>query len=429
MLERLLASIAAFVSLATGALLTSPDGRSRVGPRRILVMAGFLPLFALVQLTHWAGFLIDEILFRGYRRVEIREPLFVLGVPRSGTTRLHQILAADQQFTTFTVWECLFGLSITQRRLWMGLGRIDGWLGRPLGRTIRWAERRIFAALDDVHPMTLTAPEEDYFALMPILACFILVLPFPFSERLWRMGTFDRDMPELEGKRILDFYTLCLKKHLYVHGPNKRLLSKNAAFASLAHALAARFPDARFIACLRDPRQTVPSQLSSIGPGLAFFGVPADSLPVRERFIDLLAFYYRNLGGLLQALPPGRAAWVTLPDIQAGVATALARVYRELRLPLSDDFAATLAAEDAHTRAYRSSHRYDLARFGLDDAAIRRRFANAHTHPALAAVLDELDPQGETQGDETARTEADASGPTVARAPGRGDAAPGTVSC
>jgi hypothetical protein len=388
MLRLFVTSTLRFVGIGAGALLRSPDGMSRVRPRRVLMMLGFLPLFALVQGIHWLGFLLDEIFFRGYRAVQIREPLFVLGVPRSGTTNLHAVLARDPQFTTFSTWECLFAPSVSQRLFWRALQRLDAKLGAPLQRLLGAAERRFFASLDDVHAMSLSSPEEDYFALMPALSCFILVLPFPQAAHLWRMGSFDRDMPAAERQRLLDFYADALRRHLYVHGADKRLLSKNAAFASMANSLAAQFPDARFLVCLRDPVQTIPSQLSSIRPGLAFFGVPPTSAPLRERFIEQLAFYYRNLRRLAETQAPARTVTKTLPQLKTDLAGAVRDAYTRLGIPLRADFAATLDAAAAPARRYRSGHRYDLAEFGLDAAAIARRFADAYPDPADSEAAD-----------------------------------------
>jgi hypothetical protein len=340
-------------------------------------MLGFIPLFALVQGIHWLGFLLDDLLFRGWRRVPVREPLFVLGVPRSGTTRLHQLLARDPQYTTFSTWECLFALSVTERRFWLTLARIDAAIGRPGARTLKWVERHVFSGLDAVHAMSLSTPEEDYFALMPILSCFILALPFPAAPHLWRMGRFDRELSPAERGQVLDFYEACLKKHLYVHGAEKRLLSKNAAFAPMAGSLAERFTDARFVVCLRDPIETVPSQLSAIASGLAFFGVPPDSPVIRDRLVDQLAFYYCNLDRLARAQPADRCATVTLPQLRSGLAQTLTAVYDRLGLPMDRAFERLLRDEDESARRYRSGHSYSLEQFGLVPARIEARFADA----------------------------------------------------
>lgn len=384
-----------FVSLAIQsfrphpAIDSAPDHIGS-GVRRRLVMLAFLPFLALVLAIHWLGFLLDEMFFRGYRRVQIREPLFVLGVPRSGTTNLHRVLAQDDQFTTFSTWESLFALSVSARRFWMGLAALDRRFGGYLARLLRWVEQRGFAAMDDVHPMTLDAPEEDYFALLPILSCFILVLPFPFAQHLWNVGQFDQRIPAREQEAILAFYRLCLQKHLFVQGPNKRLLSKNAAFAPLSGGLLRTFPDARFLICLREPERTLPSQLSSIGPGLAFFGTPAHSTWVRDRFIEQLQFYYLNLARQFSQLPADRCAWLGMSALRADLGAALTGAYRQLDLPLSPVFATILSQETEASRRYRSGHRYELHSFGLDAEQLSRCFAEVYAEPQLAAVLPPL---------------------------------------
>jgi hypothetical protein len=383
MLDLFLISTRRFVAVAAQALTRSPDGTAPLGARRFLVILAFLPVFALVQGIHWIGFLLDEVFFRGYRRVQVREPLFVLGVPRSGTTKLHAVLAQDPQYTTFSTWECLFALSVTERRFWLAAARADAALGGPAARAVGWIERRVFAGLDDVHAMSLATPEEDYFALMPAMSCFILFLPFPAAEHLWRVGRFDADLPERERRRLLDFYESCLKRHLYVHGPDKRLLSKNAAFAPLARSLARQFPDARFLVCLRDPLETVPSQLSSIESGLRFFGVPTDSPRIRERLLDQLGFYYENLADLERSVPAERCASTTLPRLSADLAGEIRAIYNRLGLPMTAEVAAALEHESDASRRYRSRHRYSLQQFGLDAKQLTRRFAPAYAHPAL----------------------------------------------
>jgi hypothetical protein len=67
-------------------------------------VVALLPVYADYQ---WLGLLFDEILFRGYRRVPVTAPLFVVGVARSGTTALHHALADDPQLTTMRAWECV----------------------------------------------------------------------------------------------------------------------------------------------------------------------------------------------------------------------------------------------------------------------------------------------------------------------------------
>ncbi|MGB0184984.1 MAG: sulfotransferase, partial [Opitutales bacterium] len=68
--------------------------------RRILFLL-LAPLLLAVQVFHWLGLFLDELLFPNYRKVKIEAPVFITGIPRSGTTFVHRTLAHDSmQFTT-----------------------------------------------------------------------------------------------------------------------------------------------------------------------------------------------------------------------------------------------------------------------------------------------------------------------------------------
>lgn len=367
-------------------ILFPGSGGGRSSPRRMLAMALFVPVFALLQGLHWLGFLLDELLFRNYRQVDIREPVFIVGVPRSGTTHLHRVLARDPQYTTFSTWECLLAPSVVEKRLWLGAGRIDRSLGRPLGRLLGWLPHHVLGAFDDVHPMRLEAPEEDYLTLLPVLASFILVLPFPGAEFLWHMGRFDRDMPPREGNLLLDYYRRCLQKHLYVFGADKRLLSKNAAFAPLAHNLARNFPDARWVVCVREPEAATASLQSSLGPGLRFFDSLSVTPDLRRKLTNQLAFAYQNLLRLAEQMASDRCACIQMTSLMKDLVGTVGTIYRRLGLRLHEDFSGHLEMEAVTARGYRSRHRYRLEEFGLSADTVHQQMGASYQQ--LAARCD-----------------------------------------
>lgn len=345
--------------------------------QRLLVLILFLPVFAAVQLVHWLGFLADEIFFRRYRDVEIREPVFVLGVPRSGTTFMHQLLAHHDTLTTFAAWECFLAPSIAERYFWRGLAALDRAAGRPFARLIGVLERRLFAWLDDVHPLRLDAPEEDYFVFLPILACFILVVPFPGADFLWRIGQFDREAMPYERHRLMRFYRRNLQKHLYFHGADKTLLSKNASFAGMAQSLVAEFPDCRLIICERDALNVIRSQFRSLAGGMHLFGIAESDDGFRSRLLDCLDFYYRNLDAVREAHTPDRIETVPLWMLSNDTRSTLARVSATLGLAMPD--ALERALDDYEARrgsgVRPASSGTALRRWGLDADEIGRRFA------------------------------------------------------
>lgn len=339
-----------------------------------LLLLLLLPLFLLLQLVHWLLFLVDEILFPGYRRIRIEQPLFVLGPPRSGTTHLHHVLSLDSERTTFSAWECVFGLSITARKLVGGVARIDRYVGSPMRRLLDMLETRLLANTGSIHPLSLRGPEEDFLTLMPLAQSFLLVFPFPRADWLWQTARLDSSATPPDSRRqLLRWYRRCIQKHLYVHGADRRFLSKNASFAGMSSALLEEFPDARVLCCMRDPVHVIPSQLSSLRGGLNVCGFRAVPVPLRDRLVDLLHDYYRNLGNTWQRYPD-RFAVIHNRELHQNLYTSVESGLRRVGLSPSDVFLRQLAECSRQSSSYRSSHHYTLEQFGLTGSLIRTRF-------------------------------------------------------
>jgi len=385
-LKLFLASLARAVRLWLSAF-ASPvrEGRSIKGS--VLVILAW-PVFCALQLLHWIGFALDEVLFRGWRRIEVAQPLFVLGPPRSGTTHLHHVLSLDEQATTFRTWECLFGLSVTGRMLCLGLGRLDRWLGRAFGRAGAWVGRRVLADMDDVHPFALDAPEEDFLALMPAMQCFILVVAFPRAGWLWRTARLDESADSRERETIMRFYKACVQKHMYVFGRDKRFVSKNASFSGMAESLLETFPDARIVTTTRDPKKTVPSQLSSIEPGLGAVGFRRVPVEFRDRLIDQLLFYYLHLQQLARRLPE-RIVVIDNAALRDNLEQVVAAAFGTLGLEMSSQFSAVLARAGSRSRGFASGHEYTLEEYGLSEQMIEQRFAEVYRKCTFGPTADQ----------------------------------------
>jgi hypothetical protein len=362
--------------LGARALWPPQDGMGRRSLRRAGVMLLVLPGLFLINLYHWLGLALDEVLFRGYRRTAIERPLFVLGVPRSGTTFLHGVLAEDEHTTTFSTWECFFALSVTWRKLYRGIGRVDSAVGRPLGRGLDWIVGRAAGSFEDTHPVRLDQPEEDFFCLLPPMTCFVLVVLFPDSPDLWRMGRLDHDDDDRFRQRQLDYYRRAIQRHLYVHGADHRFLSKNASFAGLLGGLSETFEDARFIVCLRDPAGALSSQLSTLSDSLATFGSDGHPERFNRAFVDLFHDYYRNLFEQAERLSPQRIALLNNVEIRGHLGVAGRSLLEQLSIEPAPSFDARLEQRDRESRRHRSPHRHALNDQGLDPAWLAERFAD-----------------------------------------------------
>jgi hypothetical protein len=319
-----------------------------------------------LQAVHRLAFLIDDLVFSGYKAIRVRDPLFIVGVPRSGTTYLHRLLAQDdERFVVFRFWELLLAPAICQRKLFLGAMRIDRFLGGPVKRILTAAERLFFHGMDDIHHSSLTAPEEDYFAFLPICACFLLVALFPEDEALWRLSRFDEAVSERERDRVMAFHYAIFQRHLYIHGENRRILSKNPSFSSLIQALDRTYPDCRIICCLRNPLRAVPSLVSSMTTGADILHNGAGEPAFQKRLTEMALFYYRHLTGHLPQMPEGRHAFLTMEALKADSDGQVRGIYQRLGYPLSPGFASVLKQESRQARRHVSRHRYSLDQFGI----------------------------------------------------------------
>jgi len=355
---------------------------------RFLLRLAFVPAFILAWLVQWLALVLDELLFPAYRATAVVQPAFIVGLPRCGTTLLHRTLAEDPASVTVSTLEALTACSLSLRAAGRGCAALDRLLGRLPSRLLRAGEQRLARRLAHSHPLDLEAPEEDFLALWPVLGCFLLVFPCAGDGRLWRLSAFDTELAPHERERLLDFYHLCLQKQLYAHGPERRLLSKNASFTSWAAQLRERFPGAATIYCLRDPLEAVPSQVSAVEDAMQAFVPSAQHEPMRERLVEMMRLNYERAAGALAgqagegpapgprrgAAHGGAVAGLTLPALQQDLAGEVRRLYRCCGWPLRAELPGRLAQAAAAAAAWRSTARYRAADAG-GEAALRRRFA------------------------------------------------------
>lgn len=342
--------------------------------QRLLVMLLFWPLFLFYLMLTAACLWLDHLLFPGFKKVTIKAPVFVIGVPRSGTTFLHRLLAGDRErFTTMTLWELIFAPSITQRIIWNGLAAVDAAVGKPCRQLLKWTEDKAFAGLDGVHTTRLSDPEEDYLALIPLLQCFLLVLPFGDPQFL-QLARFDDTATPQQKYRLLNFYRSLMQRHLYVHGQHKTFLSKNPSFTPMLNTLALGFPDARFIACVRNPNQAVPSQVSSILVGARLFSGQVDTAWWRTHLMDMLVYYYQHLMSELPQLAQRQHYLVRMEQLAAEPQLTVNNIYRKLGLESSPAYRDWLHMESDKARHYRSAHHYQGHQLGIPAQTLMTKF-------------------------------------------------------
>jgi omega-hydroxy-beta-dihydromenaquinone-9 sulfotransferase len=353
------------------------DSPGRLTPRRLGVMSVFIPVLFLLQVRHWLGFLLDEIFFRGYRTIEVKEPVFLLGIPRSGTTFLHRLLAKDTEtFTTLNLWEMILAPSITERKVMLAAGAVDRLLGGFGRKFLKTLDERVFRSVRKIHRVSMFEPEEDDLLLFPIFGSIFLLFAFPFREELGHLVRFDLDTPPAERDRSMRFYRACVQRHLYVHGAHKRFLSKNPAFSPKIDSIRTHFPDAKVVCNVRTPYSAIPSLLSFLSFSWQRFDNDPRGDEFRDFVLDLAGHWYRHPMNRLPEWPEHSRAFVTYDELTGELHDTVTGLYERFGLEMPAEFEAFLAVEDAKSKAYESKHSYALEDYGLSHEGISLDFGD-----------------------------------------------------
>jgi hypothetical protein len=343
--------------------------------RRRKLLVRLLVSVPLVASFHAVCFFLDGLLFPGLRRVRVRDPVFLVGHARSGTTLLLRLMSLDaDQFSFFLLYELHFP-SLLQKRAIRAFAAFDR---RRLGgrferRVAAWSERR-YAASRDMHAMGLTEPEEDDFLFYWSCASGTWMLEIPAMGEI-DFYHLDR-APERKRRRIERFYADCIRRQLHLNGANRIHLCKAPHFAGRVASLIESFPGARIVVTMRNPKETIPSlqKLMKVAYSLRGWGEArmARSLAV---LAEQSFHTYEHPLEVLSRHPETRQAIVDYRALVAEPKRTVSDVYRALDLALSPSYEAILDEEQKRAREHRTRHRYSLAEFGLDADAIEQRLA------------------------------------------------------
>ena len=324
---------------------------------------------------HAVCFLLDRVFFPGLAKVEMKAPVFMVGHARSGTTLTHRLMSLDQgRFSYFLLYECYFPSLLQKKLIRLGI-ELDRRMGGFLAKRVKEWEQRRYGKFRHMHAMGLTVPEEDDIALFYSMASGFWITKMPY------MGDLDfyhmNDWPASKRRRYNDFYRECVRRQLYLNGPDKIHLAKNPLWAGRVASLVEAFPDARFVVNVRDPRETIPSLLKLLRSSWQQLGWEESR---QRRCLQILAgqswHSYRHPLETLKAHPETKGAVVDYRDLTSDPAGTIERVYQDLGLSMSDAFREKLAAEGKRERAHETRHSYSLEEFGLEPDSIREELGD-----------------------------------------------------
>ena len=293
----------------------------------------------------------------------IRRPLFITGLPRSGTTFLHALLAQDPAHRAPQVWEVMYPSPPPEAASYACDPRIT-----TTAKQLKWLDI-LMPDFKTVHLIDARLPQE----------C-IAITSHDFRsytfESMYHVPSY-RAWHDREDKRPEYEFHRHFLQHLQWRTPGKRWVLKAPSHLLALDGLFQVYPDAGIILTQRDPLKVLPSCASFTEVLRRAFTDHVDKVSlaqeVRQRWEEgagLAVKYHQMPGNLQKQLFDVRYA-----DLVREPLPMVRRIYEFFDLEL------TPAAEAAMQRFLQANpknkdgvHRYSLAEFRLNPQEERRRF-------------------------------------------------------
>ena len=281
----------------------------------------------------------------------VEGPLVIFGLPRTGTTALHYLLAMDPQLRYPRSWEIKDPVPPA------GVASDADDPRRP----------REQPSPDIRHIATVDGPAEDWPVHALVFDHAELALPVPSHSRWWRGS---------DHGALFQYHERVLRM-LHTGRPPERWLLKMPAYLFLLPEAAAHYPDARFVMTHRDPVTALASTCSTVAHSRR---ERTPSWAPDEQFGSLLLEHWAD--GMhrcmraREAISEDRFVDVAQHELETDPVATAERVYDFAGLTLPADARAAMVEWAAgNQRGSRGEHRYQPEEYGLTAARITEAFA------------------------------------------------------
>lgn len=286
----------------------------------------------------------------------VRAPVVIIGLPRCGTTALHQLLSVDPQFQWLPAWLA----------------------GHPRPRPPRaeWESNELFRAsvadylaegVNALHDIRPSDPEECIRVMRQSFCSMTWVSSFPLPAYYeWFAAADERP----SYRRYKDNLRLIGSGQ-----PHEPWLLKNPSHTFGLGAMLDVFPDARFVHIYRDPVETIVSGASLVarswaGDGAGFFS--REELGAHR--LDVWGTAADRMEVARSRIPIEQIIDVDHRDFAASPHEVMQRIYNYFDLVLSAEVEARMREHVARRpREEHGRHRYSAEEFGLTAGMVRER--------------------------------------------------------
>ncbi|MEM9174595.1 MAG: sulfotransferase [Myxococcota bacterium] len=296
----------------------------------------------------------------------VDRPIFITGLPRTGTSITHELLAADPRHRAPLHWEVRYPFPAPERSSY----RTDERIARADRQIRLWCE--IVPEYDQMHELGGDIPVED-----------IQVMGASFVSDEW-MGR--HVVPAYSGwyataDRVPGFeFHKQMLQHLQWKCPGDRWVLKSPSHMGQLDALLAVYPDARIVFTHRDPLRVLPSVVSILYSTAFVRSDRVDAEAMKGWFTgETCAALLDGMTALRRSgrLPESQCYDLRYSELMKDPVAALGGIYAHFEIDYPDS--ARQAQQDYidhKPKGRHGKHAYDFADTGLDLDEERARFAD-----------------------------------------------------
>jgi Sulfotransferase family len=307
--------------------------------------------------------LIEDLLRRHPEVLEERvaAPIIICGLPRTGTTHLHNLMSADPGLRSLPYWESLE--PVLAEREQPAPGAPDPRLERTemalsfLNTALPYFNR--------MHEMTVEHTHEEIQLLAIDFSTMLFETTAPMPA--WRDHYLERDQ-----RPSYEYLLKVLKVLQWLRGGTRWVL-KTPQHLEQFPALVDVFPDATFVVTHRDPVSVTASMVTMIAYTARLTRDRVDLEAMGSYWSDRLERMLRRCAEERDVLPADRTIDVHFDEFMADDIAMVARVYALAEQPLDEAARAAMGGFMAeHPRGRFGSIDYDLTEFELDPVERRK---------------------------------------------------------
>lgn len=291
----------------------------------------------------------------------VADPVFIVGLPRTGTTHLHNLVSQDPRNRAPFTWEVMFPAARGARPAETAAVR-----ARTASR-LDWANR-LAPEFMRIHPIAADLPQE----CIAIQAQIFMSIQFHTTHDVSSYEDwFEQDSQDLSYA----FHRYVLQ-HLQAQRPGDRWVLKAPGHLFGLEALLRRYPNARIVQTHRDPLRVLASMASHATVLRRAFSDGADPKHIAADWSERWARALDEFLAVRDRSPPGQFLDLRYESIESSPLETVERVYDFLGWTLSEDARAAMERFlAANPKNKHGVHRYTLEEYGLDRGMTKRRFS------------------------------------------------------